>query len=264
MQNKSSIKDLYSEIRKYLFYMIPEKWARINLYASIIQRDNNEETGEMFFYYFPKSIFKKNPINVYEIPAKFNIEENSYIKLANELYNLLKQLRHECIKYDKINWSNITISIENVDFLVEYNCDNLITSEYSNKDRRLIWEYKYLDYPMEKIKKEQREIINKYLAEEERGMHKIIIYSETFYQDHIHNNIQYDINKKTEEVKYIKEDDFIMLPNEANTEYIYNDYTSDTREKSLIIKNRKRNKKEMEYIDDDENTIEVKNQILRY
>ena len=63
MSKGETIKDLYSEIRKCLFYMIPEKWESIYLYASVIQRDNGEETGEMFFYYFPKSIIKRNPIN---------------------------------------------------------------------------------------------------------------------------------------------------------------------------------------------------------
>ena len=115
MPKRTSIKELYSEIRKYLFYMIPEKWNKIYLYASIIQRENGEETGEMFFYYFPQSILKKNPVNVYQVPAKFNLDEEEYIKLTYELYELLKQLRHECISCDKINWSNITISIENVE-----------------------------------------------------------------------------------------------------------------------------------------------------
>ena len=64
MPKGETIKDLYSEIRKCLFYMIPEKWESIYLYASVIQRDNGEETGEMFFYYFPKSIIKRNPIKI--------------------------------------------------------------------------------------------------------------------------------------------------------------------------------------------------------
>ena len=206
MPKKTSIKELYSEIRKYLFYMIPEKWNKIYLYASIIQRENGEETGEMFFYYFPQSILKKNPINVYQVPTKFNLDEEEYIKLTDELYNLLKQLRHECIRCDKINWSNITISIENVEFLAEYNCEDLITSKYSNEDRMAIWQYKYLEYPIERFKKEQRYRIFEYIDEEERGQHPVIQYVETFYQQHEHNNIQYDISRHSED-KFIKVDE---------------------------------------------------------
>lgn len=41
------------------FYMIPEKWESIYLYASVIQRDNGEETGEMFFLLFSQEYNKK-------------------------------------------------------------------------------------------------------------------------------------------------------------------------------------------------------------
>ena len=86
-------------------------------------------------------------------------DEEEYIKLTDELYKLLKQLRHECIRCDKINWSNITISIENVEFLAEYNCENLINSRYSNEDRMAIWQYKYLNYPIERFNKDERNLI---------------------------------------------------------------------------------------------------------
>ena len=93
---------------------------------------------------------------MYQIPQNFNLNEEEYIKLTDELYNYIKKLRHECQKYDKINWTNITISIENVEFLAEYNCEDLINSIYSNEDRMAIWQYKYLEYPIEKFTKSQR------------------------------------------------------------------------------------------------------------
>ena len=49
----------------------------------------------MFFYYYPKGILKKNAINVYEIPVKFNIDEKEYMKLVNQLYETIKLLRKE-------------------------------------------------------------------------------------------------------------------------------------------------------------------------
>lgn len=205
MLSKRAIKDIYVEIRKYLFYMIPERWESIYLYASVIQQ-KNIETGEMYFYYFPKGMLKKNPINVYEIPSKFNIDEGSYMKLAGELYNLIKELRRQCIEYDRTSWSNITISIEDVDFLAEYNCDDLLKSMYGSEDRRKIWEYKYLDYSIDRYSKDDKKMINSYIEEEEKGLHGVSIYSETFYQEHIHNSIQYDIEKKEEREIYITED----------------------------------------------------------
>lgn len=207
MENKKTLKSIYSDIRTLLFNMIPEKWESVYLYASVIIDEKNKESGEMFFYYYPKSVIKKNPVNVYEVPAKFNINENSYMKLAKQLYELIKELRHECIKVDKTSWSNISISIENVEFLVEYNYDNLLNGEYTNDDRRNIWKYKHLNYPIEKFSKNEREIIERYLREEEMGQHGITIYSETFYQKHVHNDVTYNMESKEQ---YIQEQEEVV------------------------------------------------------
>lgn len=198
----SKITELYDKIRNMLFYMIPEKWDSIYLYATVISRENSEETGEMFFYYFPKGILKKNPINVYQIPQKFNIGEKQYLKLADELYDLIRKLRRAYIRYEQTNWSNITISIKNVNFLAEYNCENLLSSKYTSDDRIAIWQYRYLDFPLEKFSKEQRKIIQDYIHEQKNGLHVTKTYSDSFYKPHIHNNIQYDVEKNTD--KYIK------------------------------------------------------------
>ena len=256
MPKGETIKDLYSEIRKCLFYMIPEKWESIYLYASVIQRDNGEETGEMFFYYFPKSKIKKNRINVYQIPHKFNLNEDEYVRLTNELYELIKKLRHQCQKYDKVNWSNITISIENVEFLAEYNCDDLMSSNYSNEDRMAIWQYKYLSYPIEKFSKIQREKIQDYINEEEHGLHQNKLYTETFYQPHEHNNVQYDINKKADE--YIKVD-------EKNTDFtIINDEQYHINTNSILGKKKRPMLKEKNENSDSDDEIVIRNQILKY
>ena len=253
---KATIRELYSKIRQCLFYMIPEKWESIYLYATVIQRENGEETGEMFFYYFPKSIIKKNPINVYQIPHKFNLNEDEYVRLTNELYELIKKLRHQCQKYDKVNWSNITISIENVEFLAEYNCDDLMSSNYSNEDRMAIWQYKYLSYPIEKFSKIQREKIQDYMNEEEHGLHQNKLYTETFYQPHEHNNVQYDINKKADE--YIKVD-------EKNTDFtIINDEQYHINTNSILGKKKRPMLKEKNENSDSDDEIVIRNQILKY
>ena len=54
------IRNAYDKIQKQLFYMIPEKWDRVYLYASVLDHYNSVQTGEMFFYYYPKSMMKKN------------------------------------------------------------------------------------------------------------------------------------------------------------------------------------------------------------
>ena len=52
----------------------------------------------MYFYFLPKGILKRKFINVYEVPAKYDIEEDEYMKVVESLYNEIKLLREECIK----------------------------------------------------------------------------------------------------------------------------------------------------------------------
>ena len=90
-------KILYSEIQKKLFYIIPEKWDSIYLYASVIDMPNQKPVGEMYFYYLPKGFIKKKYVNGYEIPNLFNIDEEQYSKLITDVYNKIKMLREKFV-----------------------------------------------------------------------------------------------------------------------------------------------------------------------
>ena len=85
-------KEIYEDIQRKIYYMIPDKWEKLYLYASFIDKEEGKVTGELFFYYIPKGILKKNPVNVYEIPSKFNIDEKEYLQLVEILYKRLKVL----------------------------------------------------------------------------------------------------------------------------------------------------------------------------
>ena len=112
LNHTKKIKEIYEDIQKRLFYMIPEKWDKLYLYSSVIDMQNGEQTGELYFYYIPKGILKKKPVNVYEIPNRFNLDENDYLKLVKILYDRIKQLREEFRKSETGTlWSNITIGI---------------------------------------------------------------------------------------------------------------------------------------------------------
>ena len=123
-------KILYSEIQKKLFYIIPEKWDSIYLYASVIDRPKQKPIGEMYFYYLPRGIIKKKYVNGYEIPSIFNIDEEQYSKLITDVYNLIKLLRERVAARNKKKiWSNITITIKNFQFKIEFDYENLRKNE---------------------------------------------------------------------------------------------------------------------------------------
>ena len=51
LKTSKKIKDIYEEIQKKIFNVVPEKWDELYLYASIIDRLGEVQTGEMYFYF---------------------------------------------------------------------------------------------------------------------------------------------------------------------------------------------------------------------
>ena len=205
LKTTKKIKEIYEDIQKKIFYMIPEKWDELYLYASVIERFGSIETGELFFYYIPKGILRKNPINVYEIPAKFNLEEAEYLRLVDLLYSKIKELREEFKKIEKgRTWSNLTISIKNMRFHIKYDYEDLQNCEYDSYQRHIIWRSKYLNQGIEKVNKEDKEILKKYY----NGQKSLIRTEE--YEDQIYikldkNIVDFDTEdyESTQNVEYV-------------------------------------------------------------
>lgn len=212
MNANENIENIHKQIQKNIFRMMPEKFSKMCLYASVINNDNIK--GEMFFYYFPAGILKKNPINVYEIPEIFSIDEEQYNKLEEELYESIKELR----KYYKLNnkkyWTNLTITISGTNYIVEFNYDDLIKSKYNSFERHIIWRYKYLELPIESFSKEERKIIERYFDDIEYSTSQTYQYQENIYEKQRNTNMQYDnefiketnsrTKEKEEEIKNVK------------------------------------------------------------
>lgn len=164
LNHTKKVKEIYEDIQRKLFYMIPEKWDKLYLYSSILDEPDREgKTGELFFYYIPKGIFKKKAVNVYEIPSKFNLDENQYLRLVQLLYGKIKELRREFQKSERNEiWSNITISIQSLKFKVEYDYTDLNNDDFSSYERHVIWRYKMLGIGEEQVSKEDKEILKRY------------------------------------------------------------------------------------------------------
>ena len=192
MLNTSKLKGIYAQIQSQLFYMIPEKWESIYLYASVIDKVGKTQTGEMFFYYFPKGILKKNPVNVYEVPSRFNLKEEAYLKLADNLYYTIQQLRKEFEKMGEKLWSNMTLSIVDAKLSIEYHYEDLENSDYSNYDRHIIWMCRYLQYPRERLSKKDKNMLLAYEREQEFKEEEVQIYTEGMYHNKVHNSIEYN------------------------------------------------------------------------
>lgn len=195
MATSNSEKIIFTEIQKKLYYMIPEKWDAIYLYASIVEEPFQKPFGEMYFYYLPKGLLKRKAINVYEIPGLFNIDEESYNEIIQGLYSDIRKLRdiHREIKTEL--WTNITISIENNQFKIEYGYEDLgKNAEFNPYERHIIWRYKYLKDKDEFRTKEENKIIQRYLDSDlilfERTNNEL--YVEGIYKQQVTNIIDYE------------------------------------------------------------------------
>lgn len=227
LKHTKKIKEIYEDIQRRIFYMIPEKWDKMYLYASVTELISRQQTGELFFYYIPKGIFKKNPVNVYEIPQKFNLDEKEYLKLVNILYQKIVELREEFKKIEVVpTWTNLTIIIEGIKFKIEYDYEDLSKSKFSSYERHIIWRYNYLGIKEEQLNKKEREIVEKYLLGE-KVIRRRERYEEGIYIKNIKNIVDYD----TENYR-----------SEQNIEYIA---TKDEKVRNQIIISKEQIKKQL-------------------
>lgn len=208
MITDSKIREVYTQIQKQLFYMIPEKWDKVYLYSSVLERPNHLETGEMYFYYVPKGVLKKKPVNVYEIPNKFNIDEEEYYKLADKLYAEIKKLRNMHIKLGEEKWYSIVISIANFKFDVEYNYEDINDSRFNSYERHIIFRYKYLGFPITSYTKKEKRVIQEYLQECKYNKEKTKVYTEPMYEAPFQT---IKANSKDSNIRYVKEDEMKAL-----------------------------------------------------
>ena len=211
LRTTKNMKEKYESIQNYIFTLIPEKWEEIYLYASVYKRENNSQSGELFFYYLPKGILKRRFVNAYEVPKRFNINEEQYLKIVEELYVCIKSLRQDFIDSEQEIWTNLTISIANYKFKVEYKYEDLPKTEHEIFERNVIWKYKYLKIGGET--REERKILEDYFSEIKAS--NINIYETGLYIKTDNTNITFDKDDKQarEFVMYEKED----LLNKANS-----------------------------------------------
>ncbi len=242
ISNKERV--IFDDIQKKLFYMIPEKWDAIYLYASIVEEPLKKPVGEMYFYYLPKGILKRKPVNVYQIPGMFNIDEESYNELIQRLFLNIKQLRMIHKENNPRVWTNITISIENYQFKIEYAYEDLgRNSEFTPYERHIIWRYKHLNDDFDFQTKEEKNIINQYLNSNLiRTEKNNDIYTEGMYKQHVHNIIDYER----------------MMTIEAAIASQKEEISEDVKKSKS---EKKRNKKDEENIQNNK-TLENENQIL--
>ena len=242
LNHTKQIKEMYEEIQRKLLYLIPEKWESIYLYSSVIEDGKKEPTGELFFYYIPKGIFRKNPVNVYEVPSKFNIDENQYVELVQKLYDDIKRLREEFKRTTPGEmWSNLTISITNMKFRAEYSYEDLVNNAFNSYERHVIWRYKYLGIGPEQVSKKDKDILYRYFNGA-RNLAEVEEYNAGIYIEQDTKNI-IEYNTQEDEIEndgYIRDDEIPDVGvgkkyNQIQSHKIENNWDANVRKKEKTM-----------------------------
>ena len=180
--------EIASQIQELIYYIIPEKWKNIELYISM--PDSRIRKGELFFYYLPNSIFKRQYINCYEVPYMFNISEKEYSDIMSKLYNKFMILKEELNKNNR-NVEEIYVHITKDKYVMEIATDDIILKKndirknmlmlYSSYENHIIW--RYINLNILPDEKRDKEIIRKYLNSEYYTLEKELIEFEVINQN---------------------------------------------------------------------------------
>lgn len=156
------MEELLDKLKEILIKMIPEKWERIDLYASCSGKDKPGKQGELFFYFLPISFFKSEYVNCYEVPSQYNIDEEDYLEYINKLYLIIKKMNKLYMEKNIVSWSNLTLNMNkrNEMMKIEYSFEDLDKIPFSSYERHIIWRYTNLNiFPRTK---EEKKIIERY------------------------------------------------------------------------------------------------------
>ncbi|MBT2680531.1 DUF600 family protein [Bacillus sp. ISL-35] len=130
------MEQIYQQIANTLVNLIQEDWVKIFLYA-----EYREGYRKVFFYYYPQEGAK--PVYSLDIPDLYNIDEDAFDELDNELYDHFSRLWVEFREQEQERWTNLTFILENTGKMkIDYGYQDI--SELSPVEKQDKWEAEYL------------------------------------------------------------------------------------------------------------------------
>lgn len=116
--------------------ILPQEWKKVVFYAEV-----TDDSYEMFYYVFTSESNK--PIQCYDLPDLYEIDENKIDAIFEELYKPLREERSSLAVEGKEPWTNYTLLLtDDGHFKVDYDFTSLEDGGYNyRKD----WKHKYLD-----------------------------------------------------------------------------------------------------------------------
>ena len=115
--------------------ILPVGWKKVVFYAEV-----TDDSYEMFYYVFTTEGDK--PIQCYDLPELYEIDEDQIDAVFDELYDPLREEQVGLIAEGKEPWTNYTMVLsDDGSFKVDYDFTSLEDGGY---DHRKMWKIKYI------------------------------------------------------------------------------------------------------------------------
>lgn len=118
------------------------KWSHLNGKRSFICWNTWWLSGYILLFYNANN---SDYLYSHYIPEQFNVREEIYDQLLIELQELFEELKEEFKQGNQDIWTNLTLKLENTGkFSIDYNYDDVLSSELDDLQRRDVWKYQNL------------------------------------------------------------------------------------------------------------------------
>ena len=157
MVDEEILMHYYEEIANKLDEMSPVEWTKIAMLAEDL--GTSCAAGVYFFTKDNKVYYNHN------IPEDFNVDEEVYRKILDELLEINGRLREEFINFGIQPWKLLSF-ILNEDWSFKLNYEYEIDEDIDYMERKIIWAYEELGIMPEG--EFSKSILEEYLEEKEK------------------------------------------------------------------------------------------------
>ncbi|WP_027630262.1 immunity protein YezG family protein [Ruminiclostridium cellobioparum] len=155
------IETIYSDIATKLDKLIPEKWSEIYLYAQLA---NSMYT--MYFFYYTEN--KKKLVYSFDIPKNYEINEDEFDDLRDEIKKDFKDLQNEFVVNKQELWTNLTLVIKDTDeFKINYRYNDISTVDPF--EQQVIWRYEVLGLDSSNQSNLAKKVLERYIEDKKKS-----------------------------------------------------------------------------------------------
>ncbi len=154
-------KKLYSDLAIKLDKLIPEKWSEIYLYAQL-----GNFMYSMYFFYYTED--KKKLVYSIDIPKNYEIDEDEFDDLRDEIKQDFKDLQNEFAINKQELWTSLTLVIRDTgEFKIDYSYNDI--AKVDPFEQQIIWRYEVLGLDSSNQSNLAKKIIEKYIENKNKS-----------------------------------------------------------------------------------------------